>query len=197
MQYSRRALLGAAGAVVSTGCLTDGSDSGEADDGEDSPPEGCHIENGRWQGRAGAVDERLTVEWSEEPESHPSDGRIVVRSDANTEDACAWAAASVALDRLADELGRWQDGSYPDWILQRVARTPDGIVTGVVVRTKQESTVNGDGSYLICPPPSYDRARTLANLPSEVTVTLTFESDREPYECTHPIQLRQERVQFA
>jgi len=197
MRYSRRALLGAAGAVVCAGCLADGSGSGESDNREDPPPEGCHIETGRWQGRAGAVDERLTLERSEEHEYHPSQGRIGVRPDADMEEACAWAAAWVALDRLADELGRWQDGSYPDWILPRVARTPDGIVTGVVVRTMQESTVNGDGSYLTCPDPSYDRTRTLANLPSEVSVTLTSGSDSDSHECTRPIQLRQERTQWA
>ncbi|HMB50671.1 MAG TPA: hypothetical protein VKM69_08420 [Natronoarchaeum rubrum] len=194
-RFSRRSIVGSLGAVATAGCLgtapgqsssepdenrTEADPQGTDDDADDVPAR-CDIAPRSEQGRGDPIE--TTVE--------------TVRPD-DVEAECGVWAADAAFRRTDDRLDLKMvptPNSIVPWIQSTFVERADGdrVEIGVVAEKSSEAT--GDGSYNYCPPTEYDFDEFVQAVPSEVTVTVRFDTDDGEYECTHDVWVEQRQSQ--
>ncbi|GAA0669812.1 hypothetical protein ACFQDG_06270 [Natronoarchaeum mannanilyticum] len=190
-RFSRRSIVGSLGAVAAAGCL--GSAPGEPSSGpdgnrteadpreSDDVPARCDVAPRSEQGRGDPIE--TTVE--------------TVRPD-DVEAECGYWASDAAFRKTDDRLDLEfvpAPSAIAPWIRSSFVERADGdrVEIGIVAEKSSEAT--GDGSYNYCPPPEYDFDEFVQAVPSEVTVTVRFDTDDGEYECTHDVWVEQRQSQ--
>ena len=183
-RFSRRSIVASIGAAATAGCIgtapsADGVNDSENRSSEvdaDRAPEECDLSSRTVQGRGEPAETTVEIE-------RPDDVR----------EKCALLASDVAFDRMDDRL-ELDLAPGKEWIFPSTSWSAGQYRPGIVVRSLKTNEVNGDGSYIYCPPPEYDFDEAVRAVPGHVTVTLRFETGGDEHECRHEIRVEQREM---
>ncbi|WP_312909649.1 hypothetical protein [Natronosalvus caseinilyticus] len=219
---SRRTLLGSVGAVVLSGCLgerteitsperTAGTNDSDSDDGDSSfDGEGFPEDENKSEGAdaSGNDDATRDESSSDDDESYedsrscrqynqrrslgqaePIEETVTVEKTDRLHQKCARAAAEIALEAADERVDLELTDSGVWWISAGASGYGEEWDAGITVRTETDS----DGDYIVCPPAEYDFDEIVETVPEEATITLSPETDDEPFTCTHRIPVEEVR----
>ncbi|MFC7214112.1 hypothetical protein ACFQO4_08470 [Saliphagus sp. GCM10025334] len=220
---SRRTLLESVGAVVVSGCLgertgnpsserTAESNDSDSDDGDgSSDDEGAHEDKSTSGGTDASGNDDATRDdsFSENEESYedsracrqydqrwspgqadPIEETVAVEETDRLHQECARAAADIALEAADERVDLELTDPDSWWISAGASGYGENWDAGITVRTETDS----DGDYIVCPPAEYDFDEIVESVPEETTVTLSSETDDEPFTCTHRISVKETRA---
>lgn len=191
----RRSLVGAIGALLSTGCLDTSADAGSTgpgggdgtddsapdESGGESVPERCDVRPRSGWGRGDTAEATLTT----------GDG---------TRSQCVSRATDLALEETLrrSDVGRYS--SPPQWIQSYSTDLDGDQIVELLVRAEKSSDSTGDGSFVVCPPESYSFDELIGVVPEEVVVEQQGATSAERSDsnrtCTLRVRLKQARQQL-
>lgn len=193
-EMPRRSLVGAIGALLSTGCLDaspdsgstgpgdgDGTDDSAPDESGESVPERCDVRPRSGWGRGDTAEATVTT----------GDG---------TRSQCVSRATDLALEETLRRSDVARYSSPPQWI-QSYSTDLDGEqIVELLVRAEKSSDYTGDGSSAVCPPESYSFDELIGVVPEEVVVerqgATSAENSESNRTCTLRVRLKQVRQQL-